>query len=203
MTRNTAATRSRLLDAAEELVLARGYSATTVDHILARAGVTKGTFFYHFASKGELALALVRRYAELEQQTFDATMARATRLARSPKEQLLVFVGLLEEATATLEEPSAGCLFASYCYEAELFDEAIHQVIQDALRVRRARIEAKLREVAALHTPRLEVDLASLADAVTASLEGAYVLSRTLKEPRAVSAQLRHHRNYLDLLFES
>jgi len=201
MVRENISARTRLLDAAETLVLAKGFSATSIDSILERAGLTKGTFFYHFESKAELALALVRRYAELEQAQFKANMARAERLAREPKQQLLLFVGLFEDEAATLVGPAPGCLFASYCYETQLFDESTHEVIENAMLSWRKGLETKLREVARKHPARLKVDLASLADGMTACFEGAYVLSRTLKDPKIVSAQLRHYRNYLELLF--
>ena len=43
----------RLLDAAQELMLAKGYVATTVDEICTAAGVTKGSFFHYFRNKEE------------------------------------------------------------------------------------------------------------------------------------------------------
>src|ERR1700761_4686570 len=45
--------RRRLRDAALELVLERGYEATTAAEIAARAGVTERTFFRHFPDKRE------------------------------------------------------------------------------------------------------------------------------------------------------
>src|SRR4051794_15007563 len=52
--RNPAETRQRLLDAARQLMLERGFSATGVEEVCRVAGVTKGAFFHHFASKEEL-----------------------------------------------------------------------------------------------------------------------------------------------------
>ena len=49
--------RVALLDAALSEILARGYSATTVDDLCRAAGVTKGAFFHHFDSKEALAVA--------------------------------------------------------------------------------------------------------------------------------------------------
>jgi TetR/AcrR family transcriptional repressor of nem operon len=45
------------------------------------------------------------------------------------------------------------------------------------------------------------VHLDSLADMMTVVFEGAFILSRTLKEPQAFAEQLRHYRQYLELLF--
>ena len=49
--------KQKLLDAAFALIRERGFSATTVDALCERAGVTKGAFFHHFKSKDELGVA--------------------------------------------------------------------------------------------------------------------------------------------------
>ena len=54
-THNPTATRTKLLDAARDVIRTKGYAATTVDDICVEAGVTKGGFFHHFASKEQLA----------------------------------------------------------------------------------------------------------------------------------------------------
>ena len=53
-------TRQRLFVAAVELIAERGFSATTVDDIAARAGVAKGTVYYNFESKTVLFEELLR-----------------------------------------------------------------------------------------------------------------------------------------------
>src|SRR5215471_16161209 len=52
-------TKERILAAAKELFLARGYAATTVDAICEKAELTKGSFYYFFDSKEELGLAVL------------------------------------------------------------------------------------------------------------------------------------------------
>ncbi len=51
-------TRERLLEAAGDAFVARGFAATGVDHIVERAGTTRGAFYYYFASKGDVATDL-------------------------------------------------------------------------------------------------------------------------------------------------
>jgi AcrR family transcriptional regulator len=51
------ATRERLVDAAADLFYEQGIGAVSVDAVAARAGVTKRTLYYHFASKDDLAAA--------------------------------------------------------------------------------------------------------------------------------------------------
>ena len=51
-------TRARLLDAAMRLFSSYGYNAASVDEICEAAGVSKGAFYHHFASKQAIFLAL-------------------------------------------------------------------------------------------------------------------------------------------------
>ena len=57
MTRWQPDARGRLLRAATELYLERGFAQTTVAQIAERAGVTERTFFRHFADKREVLFA--------------------------------------------------------------------------------------------------------------------------------------------------
>jgi AcrR family transcriptional regulator len=59
MARNKDETRARLFAVATELLGERGFGSTTVDEIADRAGVAKGTVYYHFSSKVELVEALI------------------------------------------------------------------------------------------------------------------------------------------------
>ncbi|MFF9364696.1 ScbR family autoregulator-binding transcription factor [Streptomyces griseoluteus] len=58
-------TRKTILLAAAAVFDERGYSAATITEILARAGVTKGGLYFHFASKEELALGVIAAQLEV------------------------------------------------------------------------------------------------------------------------------------------
>jgi TetR/AcrR family transcriptional regulator, transcriptional repressor for nem operon len=201
LARSGSDTRTAIMDAAEALILEQGFAATAIDRVIERAGITKGTFFYHFKSKAELAYALVERYAALDAEHLERNLARAERLGRDPLQQVLIFVGLFREEAAELTEPYPGCLFASYCYEAQLFDERTLGIGRDAMRRWRERFGTKLAQVTERHPPRLPTTGDSLADTILTIFEGAFILSRTLNEPQVVADQLGHYRNYLELLF--
>ena len=75
-----------LLEAALDLFVEKGFAATRVDEVAARAGVSKGTLFLYFPSKEELFKAVVRhniagRFAEWAQEleTFDGPAAQLLR----------------------------------------------------------------------------------------------------------------------------
>jgi TetR/AcrR family transcriptional repressor of nem operon len=188
------------MDAAQDLILQQGFAATSIDQIIDRIGITKGAFFYHFKSKSDLAHALVERYAAVDAEHLERTLDRAERLGRDPLQQVLIFVGLLQEEE--LMEPFAGCLYASYCYEAQLFDEHTFGVVRAGVQHWRERFRGKLQAVIDRHRPRLPATAEELSGMILAIFEGSFILSRILAEPRYIAEQLGQYRNYLELLFE-
>jgi AcrR family transcriptional regulator len=62
-------TRGELVAAAEKLVAKRGIDAVSIDEITEAADVAKGTFYTHFADKGDLAAAIANHVRiELEEK---------------------------------------------------------------------------------------------------------------------------------------
>lgn len=62
----------QILDVAEAMFIAEGYSATTTNAIAARAEVPIGSLYQFFPDKGAIVQALAVRYMEMMQQRFDA-----------------------------------------------------------------------------------------------------------------------------------
>src|SRR5271155_202794 len=56
--------KTKLLQAAIRVIRVKGYTATRVEDICEAAGLTKGSFFHHFDSKEELALAATDYWIE-------------------------------------------------------------------------------------------------------------------------------------------
>jgi AcrR family transcriptional regulator len=55
--------RAELLDCAQGLFLTRGYEQTTVNDVIAAAGLSKGAFYHHFRAKEDLLEAIADRFA--------------------------------------------------------------------------------------------------------------------------------------------
>jgi TetR/AcrR family fatty acid metabolism transcriptional regulator len=67
-----------ILQAAEEVLLEKGYHEMSIDEIAARVGIAKGTVYLHFASKEELVLALVERDMQKVLDMIESNVAQAT-----------------------------------------------------------------------------------------------------------------------------
>lgn len=200
-TRDPARTRERILDAAQALILDHGYGATTVDAVVARAGITKGAFFHHFSTKSDLARSLVDRYAAMDRDHLAHHLERARKLASDPLQQVLLLIAFYEEDFDALEGPFPGCLFASYIYENKLFDEQTLAVVKVTTLMWREEMKKLLEAVVAVHPPKVPVDVESLADLFYALTEGSFIMTKTLADKTLLSRHAKHLRNYLELLF--
>lgn len=73
-------TRQRILDIAVDLFIEQGYAGTSVRDISERLGMTKGSLYYHFASKEEVLNALVAPLLDdLDQFVRDAATGKIDR----------------------------------------------------------------------------------------------------------------------------
>ena len=201
MPRDGAATRNKIMDVAQAMVLDVGLAGTSVEKVIEGAGVTKGTFFYHFKTKHDLAAALIERYADQDEHHFADAMSKAQQLAREPLQQLLIFVGLFIDMTEQLEEPFPGCLYASYCYQSGAISSQSMAQVERMMHFWRERLGDKVEAVIAQNPPRIAVEAHQVADHVLTTFEGAFILSKVMKEPKLASEQLVQCRNYLELLF--
>jgi len=195
MPRSGAKTRDRIIGSAENLVYRHGFSATSIDKVIEKAGITKGAFFYHFKSKADLGRALIERYAERDLAHLDLTMARAEKLSDDPRQQILIFVGLLEEDFASLPDPIPGCLFTSYLYERAEYPEDVAEVTSQTFERWRDTVAEKIQEaakVSGLRDPAASPQM--LASTLLALIEGGFVLAKAQSDPSVLSGLLKQYR---------
>nr|WP_300006272.1 TetR/AcrR family transcriptional regulator [Tissierella sp.] len=78
--------RNEILDAAEILFTAKGYEKCSVNNILEKVGIAKGTFYYYFKSKEEVLDSIIDR---VTQMVFKRVEAIAEDKNLSSKEKLI------------------------------------------------------------------------------------------------------------------
>ena len=188
--------RTRLLTATIDLVRANGYVATRVDDVCAAAGVTKGSFFHHFASKEELAIAAAAHWNDRATKLFAQApyLAEAGTLGR--------LLGYVKFRKKLLE----GEIWEWSCYAGTTIQEthetypairdACARSIDDHLAMLRALIAATLGEL-----PVAGVSADSLAVHMQAVIQGAFVMAKARQDPKAAIDSLDHLYRYVELLF--
>ena len=126
-----AETREQILTIAEAAVLDKGFSATSIDEIIAEAGITKSGFFYHFKDKNQLAREMVQRFVVANERILDDIFGRSRELSDDPLQSLLIGLKLLAETLADVQRAHPGCILASICYQERLFDREVVELTRE------------------------------------------------------------------------
>ncbi len=110
---NQSDTRERLIAAGLHLFYQRGFHATGLDQVLTEVGTTKTTFYKHFESKEDLALACIRRRDERWRARLPQLLRE--RAGPDPIDQLREIWGVWRDWFADIA--FNGCLFIHACSE--------------------------------------------------------------------------------------
>jgi TetR/AcrR family transcriptional repressor of nem operon len=194
MPKDGRATRERILDAAENLVIENGYAATSLDQVIGASQSSKGAFFHHFASKRALADALVDRYVAADLAMLDGGLAAAMAASDDPVERAIAFVRYFEDMADQIVQEPTGCLYASILAERQLLQTGASDPIAKAVVVWRERYAELLRDAL---PGRTDVDVDALSDHVFVTFEGAFLLARSTGDPDHMRRQLRTLRQLL------
>ena len=194
-------TRTRILDVAQEAVLAKGFDATSIEEIVAGAEITKSGFFYHFRDKNALAEALIERHIVVEDQLFDDLFDRARELGEDPLQTMLIGLKLLAELLEDMPGGHPGCIVATAAYQDRLFDRKVREANARAVLGWRQRFRMMLDEIVVVYPLQDEVDLDHLADMVSGVIEGGLIMSRALGDHAITAQQVLLMRSYLKLQF--
>lgn len=194
-------TRERIMAIAEAAILSKGFDATSIEEIVAGAGITRSGFFYHFADKNVLARALIERYLEQDRRFFDGIFARAADLSDDPLQAFLIGLKLFAEAMDDLPGGHPGCLVATVTYQERLFDAEVHALNRAGVLAWRAMFLVHLERIAERYPPREAVDLGDLADMISTTVEGGILMSRALREPGVLGRQILLQRAFIRQLF--
>jgi TetR/AcrR family transcriptional regulator, transcriptional repressor for nem operon len=193
--------RERLLALAEAAVLEKGFAATSIDELIAGAGITKSGFFYHFKDKSELAKALMQRYIAEHDGILADVFRRADQLNDDPLHGFLVALRLLAEIMADLPSAHPGCLVASFVYQDQLLSREVREVTVAGVVGWQRMFRERLAAIALRYPPRLAVDLDDLADMANALVDGGIILSRLMRNKDALPRQILLYRELVRAVF--
>ena len=186
--------RSKLVDAALRVIRTKGYVATTVDDICAIAGVTKGSFFHHFKSKEDLALATVDHWNVMTGGFFAQAPYQQI---NDPRERVLAYIDFRAEILQG-ELHDFTCLLGTMVQET--FDT--HPRIRDACN---AGISSHAQTVAVdiaaaktTYAPNATWDADTLALYTQAVIQGAFILAKAQGKAEIATLCIEHLRCYVE-----
>lgn len=189
MPKDGSVNREHLLSVAERLVIDNGFSATSVNDVIAAAGSSKGAFFHHFASKGALAEALVQRYAAADLEHLRRALDAVTGI-EDPVARVDAFLGYFVDEAELLMSAQSYCLYVAALTERELIQTGTSAPIREAVLGWRDALTELLRAALPVTGKATELDCEAWADHVFVTFEGAFILCRAMEDNGHMKAQL-------------
>lgn len=150
-------TEAKLLDAADELFFSQGISATPIDAVLARAGVSAATLYRGYASKEALVAAALERRQLVWLDVWDQAISRA----KTPRDKLLAVFDALEEFRSR-PDGSRWCAFLGSAAEYADPPEEISQAVARDTNTLRDRLLDLARPLVGANAPLLAEQLVLL-----------------------------------------
>jgi TetR/AcrR family transcriptional repressor of nem operon len=190
-------TRQKLLDAAQELMLGKGYTATSVEEICEAAGLTKGSFFHYFEGKEHLGRVVAERFSATMQQVFQSAPFHQK---KDPLERVFGRIDFLIELARSPQRPR-GCLLGTFVQELSATHPGIRSVCATCFADAARSFQQDLDEARTRYAPRSRWSSQSLAEHLTAVAQGALILAKAKQDPEAMAEGLTHFRTYLEYLF--
>lgn len=139
----------RLMTAALDLMWEESYGAVTIDDICQRAKVKKGSFYYFYESKSDLAVAALERSAEAHKEIWDEQFSAS----KPPLERIRARCDYTYAKQAEIKARTGkvlGCPLCSVGSEICNQDERIRQKIQQILARNTKYWESAIRDAQAL-----------------------------------------------------
>jgi len=188
--------RTRLLEAARDVIREKGYAGTSIDDLCRAAGVTKGAFFHHFTDKEALGVAAAEFWAETTTAFFAAAPYHA---ATDPLDRVLAYIAFRRSIIAG-PIPGFVCLVGTLASEVYVTGPAIRDACARSIFGHAATLEGDITAAMAARGITAPTP-ASLARYFQAALQGGFVLAKAGNDAGLAREALDHLDRYVRLLF--
>lgn len=189
--------KTKLIEASYDLMLSKGYAATSVDDLCERAGVSKGSFYHFFETKEDLGLDLLDDFFQKSKSVF---LAGEFEREADPLKRLYMFLEQTEGAAESLW--SQGCLLGNFAIELSNTHPAVREKVSHILMGVAAGLAVLFRPVSERHPDNELLQADRLAETYLAMIEGEIILSRAHNDWSYLLRGLRLFRHYIQSVVE-
>ena len=200
-TRAPEATRERLVTAAFEQIHRHGYQGTGLDTILAKAGVTKGALYHHFADKADLA------HAVIDEVIRGLTLQRWTGpLASYEGDPISGIQLVLDVASAEFcderfgDRVELGCPLNNIAQEMSPLDERFRRRVAVVFETWIESFAQALERGRTDGTVRRDIDARKVATFVVSAIEGSFGLAKNAKSAPPLRENFEVLKDFLETL---
>ena len=178
-------TRERTLDVGLRMLLRHGYNDLGVQAVIEEAGIPKGSFYHHFASKEDFALQVVDRYMSQVHGGLDASLGDRS---LAPLDRVRRFFEMSRNKYR--EEDYLGCMLGGLGQELSGVSPVFQKKIEACFSAIAGRIAACMEEAQAEGTLPPGADPRHLANLMVDCWEGAALRSRLRRDPAPLDSML-------------
>ena len=191
--------KTRILQAALRVFREKGYSATRIEDICEAAGLTKGSFFHHFSTKEELAIAAADYWSEMTAVLFASAPYHAP---ADPLERVLAYVDFRKELLRG-ELPEFTCLVGTMTQEVYGTHPAIREACEAAISEHAATLVPDIEAAMKKYGVKGDWTAESLALFTQAALQGAFIIAKAKNGVGPAIDMVDHLRHYIELVFSN
>lgn len=191
--------KAKLLDATIKVVRTKGYNATRIEDVCAEAHVTKGSFFHHFKSKDDLALAAL---AHWKAGSGDLFANAGYHLAADPLDRVLAYVDF-RKTILTGELPEFTCFAGTMVQEMYATNPQIRAACESSICGHTKTLEADIEAAMQKYRVTEDVTAGSLARHTQCVIQGAFILAKATGSTAVAAESIDHLRRYFTLLFRA
>jgi TetR/AcrR family transcriptional regulator, transcriptional repressor for nem operon len=189
--------RTRLLEAARDIIRQKGFSSTSVDDLCKAAGVTKGAYFHHFSTKEELGAAAADYWSETTSKLFEGAPYHQH---DDPLDRVLAYVDF-RKAIIEGDLSEFTCLVGTMTQETYDSYPAIREACAKSIFGHAGTLVPDIRSAMEARRVKADWTAESLAAHTQAVLQGAFILAKATGDPDIARDSVDHLRRYIELLF--
>ncbi len=178
-------------------MLAKGFTATTLDEICAEACVTKGSFFHYFKSKEDVTKATLEFFWQFQQEMMlPAELDRV----KDPFDRLHKYLDFFVQIARNRDIPKS-CLAGNLAQELSGTHPEIRALSEKNFSGHIKILKDYLDEAKNMYAPQMSLNTQSLSEYFITIIQGSFLLAKARQDGIILEQNVEHFRQYMVTLF--